>query len=70
MERMSDERLVKKVYKSMMDGERGRGRPQKRWNACVKEYVVKRGVNWAGVEERANDRNEWRGIWMGSRAAE
>ena len=27
-------------------------------------------MNWAGVEERANDRNEWRGIIMGSRVAE
>ena len=70
MERMSDERLVKKVYKSTMDGDKGRGSPRKSWRDCVKGYVEKRGVNWAGVEERAHDRNEWRGIWMGSRVAE
>ena len=70
VERMSDERLVKKVYKSAMDCERGRGRPRKRWKDCVKEYVEKRGVNWAGVAKRANDKKKWRGIWMGSRLAE
>ena len=67
---MSDERLVKKVYKSTVDGEMGRGRPRKRWKHCVKEYVERMGVDWAGVEERAIDRNEWRGIWMGSCVAE
>ena len=30
VERMTDKQLVKKVYKSMMDGDRGRGRPRKR----------------------------------------
>ena len=70
MERMLDERLVKKVYKSTMDGDRGRGRPGKRWKDCVKEYVEKRGVNWTRVKEKANHRNEWQGIWMGSRVAE
>ena len=67
---MSDDRLVKKVYQSTMDGDRARGRPRKRWRDCVKEYVEKRVVNWAGVEKRAIDRNEWRWIWMGSRVAE
>ena len=70
VERMSDERLVKKLYKSTMDDEKGRGKPRKRWKDCEKEYVEKRGVNWAGVEERANDMIEWREIWMGSRVAE
>ena len=69
-ERMTDERLVKKVYKSTIDGDWGRGRPRKIWRDCVKEYVEKREVNLAGVEERANDRNEWRGIWMGNHMAE
>ena len=68
VERMSDERLLKKVYKSTIDGDRGRGRPKKRWRDCVKEYVEKRGVNWAGVEERANDRNGegygWESVWL------
>ena len=70
VERMTDTQLVKKVYKSTMDGDRRRGKPRNRWRDCVKEYVEKRGVNWARVEERANDRNEWRGIWMESRVAE
>ena len=61
---------MKKVYKSTMDGDRGRGSPRKRWRDCVKEYVEKKGVNLADVEERANDRNEWRRIWMGSRVTE
>ena len=39
MERMDDERLTKRVYKSKVEGERVRGRPRMRWMDGVKTYV-------------------------------
>ena len=37
VEQMGDERLTKKVYKSEVGGERGRGRPRLRWIDEVKD---------------------------------
>ena len=69
IERMDDERLVKKVYESSVEGGRRRGRPCKRWKDCVKEYVQQRGVEWARAEELVNDRSGWREMWKGNRVA-
>ena len=37
VERMEEGRLVKKVNRANVEGNRGRGRPQRRWRDEVKE---------------------------------
>ena len=37
VERMGEERLVKRVYRSNVEGNKGRGRPQRRWKDEVKD---------------------------------
>ncbi len=39
IERMENEELVKKVYRSSVEGPNRRGRPLGRWEDRVKEYV-------------------------------
>ena len=36
MERMMEERLVKRIYRAGVGGTRGRGRPRTRWHVGVK----------------------------------
>ena len=65
MERMPEERVVKQVYMSRVEGVGGRSRPRRRWLDRVREYVEKRNVEWARARDLTSDRCEWRGIWMG-----
>ncbi len=44
IERMGNEEFVKKVYLSSAEGKNRRGRPLRRWEDRVKEYVSERGV--------------------------
>ena len=51
VERMEDDKLAKKVYKSEMQEPRCRGRPCKGWMSCVKEVLSKRALNiWEAKE--------------------
>ena len=47
VERMVDERLTKKVYKSEVGGARGRGRLNFRWMDGVKDAYKSRGMGLA-----------------------
>ena len=60
VERMEENRLTKRVYKSSAEGVRGRGRPKLGWMDGVKRAVEERGVNVDGAKELACDRSEWR----------
>ena len=40
VERMGQERLVKRVYQANVESNRGRGRPQRRWRDEVKELLL------------------------------
>lgn len=60
MERMDDERLVKKVMNSRMNGSRPRGRPRYGWMDGVKRALSDRGVSVEDARVRARDRNDWR----------
>ena len=42
VERMREERLVKRVYQAYVEGKRGRGKPQKRWRDEVKNLLLGR----------------------------
>ena len=62
MERMNEDRMVKKVLISEVNGNRARGRPRFRWMCCVNRALNERGMNVDEARECANDRNEWRMI--------
>ena len=62
VERMGDERLTKKVYKSEVGGVRGRGRPHFRWIDGVKDACKRRRMGLATARMRCRNRSEWRGV--------
>ena len=45
VERMGVERLIKRVYRANVEGNRGRGRPQKRCRDEVKDLLLGRGLS-------------------------
>ena len=58
MERMENNRLVKKVYQSDVEGFKGRDRPRKRWVDGVREasYHASRRVKGAQGREKGGMR--------------
>ena len=60
IERMPEERGVKKVYRQKPEGRRLPGRPRKRWLDCVEEDLKELGVR--GWRRKALDREEWRSV--------
>ena len=58
--RMNQERLVKYVMGAEVGGERGVGRPRKRWLDGVKEIIEEMGFSLEICEEFAEDRQGWR----------
>ena len=59
IEPMGDERLTKKVYKSEVGGERGRGRPRLRWIDGVKDACEDRTMGLATARWKCRNRSEW-----------
>ena len=59
VERMDDERLLKKVVNARVDGRGARGRPSFGWMDGVKK-ALKNGMDVREAKERARNRNEWR----------
>ena len=51
VERMREERLEWRVYRANLEGNRGRGRPQRRWRDEVKGLLLGRELN----EREGND---------------
>ena len=43
VERMGEERLIKRVYQANVDGNGGRRRPQRKWRDEVKDLLLGRG---------------------------
>ena len=62
VERMSVERLTKRVYESSVEGSRGRGAPPKGWMSGVKEALRKRDTTVANAKMLCQTRNDWRAI--------
>ena len=60
IERMSEERVAKRVYDSGVDGRRGRGRPNRVWMDGVKEALHERGLTLEQARVNVHDRAEWR----------
>jgi hypothetical protein len=60
VERMSEERVVKKLYQNIPEGSRNVGRPMLRWMDDVREDLRRMGVtNW---RIRAHRRDDWKTV--------
>ena len=58
VERMSEERVVKRLYQNTPEGSRSVGRPRLRWMNNVREDLRRMGVtNW---RIRAHRRDDWK----------
>ena len=64
VERMDNERLLKKVMNAKVDGRRARGRPRFGWMDGVKRALNDRRMDVREASERSRGRNEWRMIVM------
>ena len=66
VEKMDNERLLKKVMNAKVDGRSARGRPRFGWLDGVKRALNDRRVDVRETSERARNRNEWRTIvtWL------
>ena len=62
VERMDNERLLKKAMNAKVDGRSARGRPRFRWMDGVKRALIDRRMDVREARERARNRNEWRMI--------
>ena len=62
VERMDNERLLKKVINAKVDGRSARGRPRFGWMDGVKRALNDRRMDIREASERARNRNEWRMI--------
>ncbi len=62
VERMEEERLVKKITRSDVRGVRPRGRPRMGWMDSVKRALGARGISVEQGRIVVRDRNEWRAI--------
>ena len=60
VERMDNERLLKKVMNAKVDGRSARGRPRFGWMDGVKRALNDRRMDIREASERARNRNEWR----------
>ena len=62
--RMDEARIPKKVFKSEVAGNRGRGRPKGRWMDGVKELLSIKGLTIEDGKILALDRSRWRRLVM------
>ena len=54
--------IDKIVYAGVCAGSHSVGRPWKRWNDTVKEYLKERGLDVRQVRRMVKDSSEWRGF--------
>ena len=64
VEKMDNERLLKKVINAKVDGRSARGRPRFGWMDEVKRALNDRRMDVREASEHTRDRNEWRMIVM------
>ena len=62
VERMDNERLLKRVMNAGVDGRSVRGRPRFGWMDGVKKALNERDLDVREARERARNRSEWRAI--------
>ena len=65
MERMEKKRIIKKICRAIVEADRGRGRPKRRWMDALKGCLSDRGLTIPEAKECVKDRREWRRITEG-----
>ena len=66
LQRMNEERIVRKVFTRIPDGKRAKGRPKTRWKDCISQDVRTIGErNWIRL---AMDRGKWKELLRKARA--
>ena len=66
VERMGEERQVKRVMSAEISGRRTRGRPRTRWKDVIKRDLETSGLNLEEAAAEARDRDRWRQIVLAS----
>ena len=56
---------MKKIYRAEVEGNRGRGRPRRRWMDGVKGCLRERGLSIPEAKECVKDKRKWRRIVEG-----
>ena len=69
VERMEEDRLVKRVYQSDVMGVRRRGRPRRGWMDGVIDILGKKGLSIEEARECVQDRCGWHNICKGGQRA-
>ena len=62
MERMEEDRMVKRITGSRIRGARKVGRPRMSWGEGIRNSLEERGLSDEEARVRAMDRREWRKI--------
>ena len=62
MERMEEERLVKKIVRSDATGVRSKGRPRMGWIDVVKKALDARGMTVKKGSMVVRDRSDWEAV--------
>ena len=65
VERMDNERLLKKVMNAKVNGRSARGRPRFGWMDGVKRALNDRGMDVKEASKRARDRNDCDAVLIG-----
>ena len=60
VQRMGEDRLLKRAWKAEEGGRRRRGRPKLRWKDCVNRDLERAGTNGQEWKTTAEDRGKWR----------
>ena len=66
VERMKEAILAKRVYRASVEGNRGRGRPQRKGNGEFKELLMERGLSEREVMVLARDKEALERMVYGS----
>ena len=62
VDRLENDRITKRVYVRVRTGSRSLGRPRKRWNDTVKDWLRKRALEVRRARKMIHDRSVWRGF--------
>ncbi|XP_044755933.1 uncharacterized protein LOC123314691 [Coccinella septempunctata] len=57
--RMNNERPVKKIWESKVQGKKRRGRPERTWDKTLNEIITRRGKTWREAKNMAMNKKTW-----------
>lgn len=60
IQRMNEDRMVKKIWEARMGGKRNRGRPRVKWDDEIAKILVKKGKSWEEAKIIARNKKEWK----------